>query len=128
MRILQYIYYKIYRMHSKGEDGHTAAGFAVITTSFIFFSNIFIVGAFLKKSAIIPRFIDKPIEGIVLGLLLIGVDYLMFMHNNKYQRIKERFILETKKKKILGGIAVVLYCFLSFFLLLALAAYKPGKF
>lgn len=114
-------------MHSKGEDSLTAAGLAVITASFIFFSNIFTIGAFLKKSEIIPRFIDKPIEGIVLGLLLIGVDYLMFMYNNKYQRIKESFIKETKRNKILGGIAVVVYCFLSFFLLLALAAYKPGK-
>ena len=127
MKLLQYVYYKIYLMHSKGEDGFTAAGFAVMTISFVYFCNLFTVGALLKKFEIIPRFINRPIEGIVFGLLLIGVDYLMFMHNNKYKRIAERFVNETQKNKRLGGIAIGIYCFLSFILGLVIAAYKPGK-
>ena len=128
MKILQYVYYKIFLMHSRSENSLTAAILAVITTSFVFFSNIFTVGAFLKKNDIIPVFIKNPIVGVLLGFCLIVLNYFLFMHKQKYLRIKERFINENKKNRILGSLCVLLYSFLSFFLLLGLALYRPGKY
>ena len=126
MRILQYIYYKILLMHSKGENNITAAGLAVMTISVIFFANIFTIGAFLRKTNILHRFINKPREGILLMIVLLFINYFLFMHKTKYLNIKEMFVSESKQKRIIGSAFVILYCFLSFILLLAIAAYKPG--
>ena len=127
MRTLKYIYYKLLLMHSRGEDSNTSAGLAVITISVIFFTNIFTIGAFLRKTDILPRFINNPRDGVLLMVAILIIDYFLFMYKRKYLSIKEMFVGESKRKKIIGGTLVVVYCFLSFILSLALAAYKPGK-
>lgn len=114
-------------MHSKGEDNITAAGLSVMTISVIFFANIFTIGAFLRKANILHRFLSKPREGILLIIALLVINYFLFMHKRKYLKIKEMFVGESRQKRIIGGTLVVLYGFLSFILLLALAAYKPGQ-
>lgn len=114
-------------MHSKGEDNLTAAGLSVMTISVIFFTNIYSIGALLRKCNIIDRFVNTPIEGICLMLFLLILDYFLFMHKKKYLIIKDKFANENKKKKITGGLLVILYGFLSFVFLLIIAAYKPGQ-
>ena len=126
MKILNYIFYKIFFMHSKGEDNSTAAGLAVMTTSAIFFANIFTIGAFLKKTNILPQFIHSKIQAILLMFLLVVINYFIFMYKKKYLNIKEKFDNESKHQKVIGSTIVYFYFFLSFILLLVLALYKPG--
>ncbi len=113
-------------MHSKGEDSITAAGLAVMTISVVFFANIFTIGAFLRKANILNRFMNRPREAIFLMIVLLFINYFLFMHKKKYLNIKELFDNENRQKRIIGSTIVFLYCFISFILLLALAAYKPG--
>ena len=127
MRLLQYVYYKIFLMHSKGEDNTTSAGLAVMTISVVFFANIFTIGAFLRKVDILPRFINKPRDGILLMVGILIINFFLFFYKKRFLVVKEKFASESKRRKIIGSTLVVIYCFLSFILLLALAAYEPGK-
>lgn len=115
-------------MHSHGEDGTTAASLAVMTTSFIFFCNLFTMGSILKKNGIITRFISTPTEAIVMIICLVFINYFIFMNNKKYINIKNKYSKEDVKNAKIGGSIVLIYCVFSFLLVLLLALYKPTKF
>jgi len=126
MKILQYIYFRIYLLYSKGEPNFTAAaGLAVITISTLFTLNIITIVGVLRKIDILTSFFNKTGIYLLLVVLLI-INYFLFMHKRKHLKIKDKFASENKKQKIIHGILVLLYGFLSFFLMIAGAFYKPG--
>jgi hypothetical protein len=114
INIIQYIYYRIFEMHSRGEDSITAAGLAIITLSAIWGINIITIYGILFKTKIISNI--KPNYGIYLGIGLLIMNFFLFMFKKKYKKIKQKFSNEQKQKKIKNGIFVLLYGLLSFIL------------
>ncbi len=110
MKILQYIYYKIFQVHSRGEDNFVAAFMSVMTISVAFFLNFMIIEGFLIRINIISKFIiQTKFESILFGVIIILINYFIFMRNKKYIKIIKMFENEGKKNKLIGNIIVLLY-------------------
>jgi len=110
MKILQYIYYKIFQVHSRGEDNFVAAFMSVLTISVVFFLNFMIIEGFLIRINLISTFIiQTKFESILFGVIIIFINYFLFMHNKKYIKIIKMFENEGKKNKLIGNIIVLFY-------------------
>ena len=126
MKILQYLYYKIYVIFSKNELEVVGAYISVLIISLLFFFNILSIGGVLKKTDIIPKFINTKNEAIILIVSISIVNYLLFMHKKKYLKIKTRFENESELSNIIGWLLVFLYGFLTIILMFNVPLYRPG--
>lgn len=55
---------------------------------------------------------------IILGVILVlVVNYFVFIYRNKYKKIEKIFKNETKKQRIVGSIIIIIYTILTFVLL-----------
>ena len=125
-KAVYYIYYRIWDMHSRGEERSFAAYLAVVTISILFWLNLFSFIGLLRKIDLIPVFFNKA-GSIALGLSWILLDYFLFMHKKKYETIISLFKDESKSKRFRKGLLVLLYVLLSVVVFVLGALYKPGK-
>jgi hypothetical protein len=125
-RAIYYFYYRLFDMHSRGEVVSLGAFLAVITTSFIFWLNIFTISGFLRKVNILPTFFNKT-NWIAFLITLFAIDYFLFMHKKKYEKIIQMFKDETRGEKVKNSLFVLLYIFLSIAVFIIMVLYKPGK-
>jgi hypothetical protein len=121
-----YIYYRLWDMHSRGEDQFTGAILAIFTTSLFFWLNIFSVIVLLRKLDLIPIFFSKTVS-LSFMILLFVVDYFLFVHNKKYEKIIQMFKDEPKNERRKKGLLVVLYILLLVVAFVLISLYKPGK-
>jgi hypothetical protein len=125
-KVLYYLYYRLFEMHSRGEEISLGAFLSVITTSFMFWLNIFTLAGFLNKINVLPIFFNKD-SWIIFMIVLFVVDYFFFMHKKKFEEIILMFKNESKREKIKGGLLVLLYILLSVAAFVIMVLYKPGQ-
>lgn len=121
-----YIYYRLWDMHSRGEEQFTGAILAIFTTSLLFWLNIFSVIVLLRKLDLMPIFFSKTVS-LSFMIFLFVIDYFLFVHNKKYEKIIQMFKEEPKNERRKGGILVMLYILLLVVAFVLIASYKPGK-
>lgn len=126
MKAVYYVYYRLFDMHSRGEDQITGAFMAIFTISLLFWLNIFTAVGLLRKIDVILIFFSKT-AWIGFMFFLFIIDYYIFVHHKKYVKIITMFKDEPKNKKIKNGLLVLLYILLSAILFMLGALYKPGK-
>jgi hypothetical protein len=120
------IYYRLFDMHSRGEDQITGAFLAVITISIVFWLYLFSIIVLLKKIDVIPFFLNKT-ETIALGIFIIILDYFLFMHKKKYEKIIQIFKDESNNERRRRRLFALLYVLLSVVIFVLITFYKPGK-
>lgn len=117
--LIYYIYYKYYLFFKQIND-EMPAFLAAVMMCWIFFMNIFTLYAlwlFNTNGDIISSFSNKT-TGIVFVIGLLLLSYFLFLNNNRYKNIFERFNSESKKKAIVGSLMVLLFTILSFWICL----------
>ena len=124
-KAVYYVFYRLFDMHSRGEDHLTGAFMAIFTISLLFWLNIFMVVGLLRKIDVIPIFFSKT-AWISFMIFLFIIDYFIFVHHKKYEKIIKMFKDEPRNKKIKNGLLVLLYVLLSATVFMLGALYKPG--
>ena len=72
-KAVYYIYYRIWDMHSRGEERSFAAYLAVITISILLWLNLFSFIGLLRKINLIPVFFNKAGSIALMVLIIPGV-------------------------------------------------------
>jgi len=97
MKALNYIYYKLYKIHLKGSIKEVAEWAAVINVVILVFLNLFVIG------------------------------YLYFLFRNRYKTIVSKYETESDRERKLGNLIVAIYIIVSFLLIFPVGFFKPGK-
>jgi len=107
-----YLYYRIYSLWKKmpGKD-HAFSAMAAQSLLFLF-NFISIIGYFrIIKSSNITMY-KMPL--IFFAIMVLVINYFIFIHKQRYEKIETLFIKENKKQKVIGSIIVIVYVFLTF--------------
>lgn len=115
--ILDYFYYKMFKfaLFLKLDDSQFSALTGVTLIEFI---TVIIV----KKIFDLSISINKP-KAWLLAIIVLAINYFIFLRRKRYLKIKERYDKEPKWQKIIGSICVIFYILLSFFGLFAYHMY-----
>lgn len=127
MRILDYLYYKIYRANLIGSAKNIAQFVAPIYLSGLILINIFVLGAFLRKIDLLPFFFRDKRQIIAFLIFLFVISNFLFLYKKRYKKIISKFERESEHDRKRGNLIVWLYTIISFLLIFAVAFYKPGK-
>ncbi len=125
IRAIYYFYYRLFDMHSRGEDHVTGAFMALFTSSLPIWLNIFSIIALLRKIDLFPVFFSKTVW-LSFMVLLFVVDYFLFVHRKKYEKIIQLFKDEPKAKRRKGSLLVLLYILISVVFFIFVVQYRPG--
>lgn len=115
MLVIEYIYYRLYKIALKTEKSWGKAGVpvwtAIITLSILFFFNLIsiaIIYSSTVKKSILPDSLN-PIVGIIIAIILYILGYYLFHYKSKYSKIEMRFDALPKNKNRIYTIFFWLY-------------------
>src|SRR5690606_21849012 len=106
MNVFDYLYYKLYRATLLGSLNDIAAFASACYFSGLIFLNIFVVGAFLRKTELLPVFVKGNGQIIVLVCLLIALNYFLFVYSGRYKQIVKHYEQETESSRKTGNLIV----------------------
>lgn len=125
MRAMDFIWYKLYLASLKSSLSKPRGLLASIILSVIIFSNIIVLNAFFSKINIFP-FVFHQIKWIpIIQIVLFAIIYFYY-NKRRCLIIIKKYRAETKTHHIFGNICLIIYIFLSFFLIILVSLYKPG--
>ena len=127
MKILDYLFYKIYRANLIGSGKSIAPFVAPIYLSGLIFFNVLVLGAFLRKIDLLPFFFRNKIQVIAFIICLFAISNFLFLYKKRYKKIISKYEQKSEHERKRGNLIVWLYTIISFLLIFAVAYYKPGK-
>ena len=110
--IYYYLFYRIYSLWKK-MPGRDHAFLAMVALSLLILYNFITIIGYLNfiNSSNINKY-KTPL--IVFAILVIAINYFIFIFKNKYVTIEAEFINESEKQKFISSIVVLIYVFLTF--------------
>jgi len=110
-----YLYYRIYSLWKKmpGRDYEFSAMTALSLLIIFNISSLIAYFRLLKSYS----FQQVKIPLIISAVLILVVNYFIFIYKDNYIEIEKSFINETQKQKKIRSIPVLIYVFLTFFFL-----------
>jgi hypothetical protein len=114
MRSINYFYYRIFFLFSKGEVKRDGAVLSVIIACMLVYLNLLTIIAILKMMRVIPFFILTKPSAITLMVILFIIGYFLFLKGKKYLEIEEQFKIESKKRRVTGNVVTLTYFIFSF--------------
>jgi hypothetical protein len=127
MKILDYLYYKIYRANLIGSAKDIAEFVSPLYFSALIFINLFVLGVFLRKTDLLPIFLQSKKQVVVFMICLFVVFNFLFLYRGRYRRIISKFEKESEQQRKRGNLIVWMYIIISFILIFVVSFYKPGK-
>lgn len=115
-----YLYYWIYKMTYR-TNRDIIEWSSMIALSVLLYLNITSLIILLIPKEVVITF--KYEIFYVIGLLLLIMNYFIFIKDRKYLRIVERFKTENKKYFYLKSISILAYIFLSVYFTIYLVKY-----
>lgn len=116
LRQYKYLYYRIYSWNLKKWGKNDISEWkAVVIVSFMMALNLFFLELLFQFFGILEHPFPKKIS-TPLMLVLIGLNYFLFMHSKKYEQIARECEKESTKKRKKNSILLWLYTTLSFLL------------
>ncbi len=110
---MDYIYYKFHRFFNKAQGQRDGAVIAFISLSCILGLYILSLMNILQVVRILPIIELKTNYLYILATILMLACGIYFMRNRRYEKIESRFINETKRRKVIGSLIVILYILFS---------------
>ncbi len=92
----KYLYYRIYSWNVKKGEKDISQWKAVVIVSFMMFLNLLLLGLLSRFLGIAEDPFPKKIVTPVM-LVLIGLNYFLFMHSGKYKSITRECEKESTK-------------------------------
>ena len=126
MKLINYLYYKIYKANLKGSLNDIAPTAAMLHTCLVISLNLFVLVCFLRKVGLLPFFFRKQQDVIVSLVSLFVAGYFYFLHRKRYTVIIENYENENESERKRGNRIIWIYIILSFLMLFEVAFYKPG--
>jgi NADH:ubiquinone oxidoreductase subunit 6 (subunit J) len=123
----KYLYYRIYSWNLKKGEKDISQWKAVVFVSAMMVLNLFLIGLLLKYFGILEHPFPKKIA-TPLTLVLIGLNYFLFMHSGKYKLITREYEKENTKKRKKNTISLWLFIALSFLLPILLMVLIKNKY
>ena len=107
MNLYYYFFYKIYRFTKKLGNWEVAesAMYALCTLEAINLTQLLLVTGVLTRET---EHYDKFLLGAIC-VLLIGINYYLFLRKKKYLEIEKQFKKEGKTQKLFGDVVVTIY-------------------
>jgi hypothetical protein len=103
-----------------GKD-HAFSAMAALSL-LILFNCATIIGYFqLLDNSNIEKY---KIPLFLFAIFVLVINYSIFIHKKKFEKIKIKFAKATKKQQLIGSIGVIAYVFVTFFLLFLVLFYK----
>lgn len=127
MKLLDYLYYKIYRANLIGSAKDIAEFVALIYLSGLIFINLFVAGSFLRKINLFPFFFTNKKQVILCIICLFALNYFLFLYKRRYKKIISKYEKETEERRKKGNLFLWIYVIISFLLIFVVSFYKPGK-
>ena len=124
--MIDYLYYKIYRLSKKSKLQDVAEYMAAAYLATLISINILTLSSLLSKLDILPFIFNNKYQAGGFFLAMILASWFYFVRNNRYNTIFEKYSSETIKEKIKGNISVIIYVVISFAFSILGALFKPG--
>jgi hypothetical protein len=124
--MFNYLYYKLYQVSLKSSFRDIPEFFAPVFLGGLVSANILVISAFLAKINVMPFLFQNKEQGGLFALAVI-VLAMFYYRKKRYRPIIKKYLQENDKKRIRGNVIVAFYVALSFFLIFAVAFFKPGK-
>ncbi len=125
MIFYKYIFYRIFSIYRKKHDKDESSYTAMIFVNLFMFMNIFVVGGLLNNFNLLPVFFKSKIQVVIFIIVLLIVNYFIFLHKIKYDVFCDEFERKTNSKSKQNGWLIVLYFIISTSLLFAVPFIKP---
>jgi hypothetical protein len=127
---MKYLYFKLWCLFNKIKTNDTPATNAMFFMSMCHLANIFVIQIVLDQTSFVSMKFSSKNEiycySIPIGLFVIGLDYL-YLYRNRC-KIYEKYINESKNRKIAGNILLIIYILISFMLVFYLGPkYTSGN-
>lgn len=106
MMIYNYIFYKMFVTVSRTNKSIPGWSTMITLSVILFFNIITVINIFFKEY--IYLFANQNIS-VGLGILLMIVNYLIFIRKNAYDKIINQYKKETKKQSYVRGSLVLFY-------------------
>jgi hypothetical protein len=125
-----YLYYKYYRLQRFWLDPaaeYAALACLLIVEALNIYTLLCVADLFAGRQ-LLPRFSSS--QSLWLLALLAVVQYFALIHRRKYKRIAQRFVHESPRQRLIGGIAVAVYTvgsFIIFFWFVSLLPNTPNQ-
>ncbi len=118
MKLLRFLFYRLYQLMISVGNKNVAEFFAIILMTMTFFLNYITVMSLLY--VITKDYISLPDISITIVLTIefvfISIFYFLFAREKKCLEIKKIYENESKKDQIKGRIIVICYLILSYLL------------
>jgi len=123
IKIYKYLYYRLYTWNLKSWGENELPQFnALFGVSFMMLLNIGILAALVELLGFNVFVDDTPKkEIIVLGTIVLILNYFWLVHKRNYKRIENEYKNEPKKKRLKNTILLWLYFLFSFLIFIFLA-------
>lgn len=125
MKFFKYVFYRIFSIYNKKHDKNESAYTAMIFVNLFMFMNIFVVGGILNNFNLLPVFFKSKIQVAVFIIVLLIINYFVFLHKKKYNEFCNKFEQKTNLKGEENKWLIILYFILSASMLFAVPFIKP---
>lgn len=125
MIIFKYVFYRIFSIYRKKHDKDESSYVAMIFVTLFMFMNIFVVGGIVNNFNLLPVFFKSKIQVIVFMVILLVINFFIFLHKKKYDRFCDEFEQKANSKSKQKGWIIVLYFIISTSLLFVVPFIKP---
>ena len=127
MKILDYLYYKIYRATLIGSLKDIAEFVTPLYLAGLIGLNLLVLGTFLRKINLLPVFFQSKKQVIVFMICLFAISLTLFLYRKRYKKIITKYRRENEQERKKGNLFVWIYVIISFLLIFIAAFYRPGK-
>jgi hypothetical protein len=125
--MIDYIFYRIYLVIKKSSlNDIPIFSTIVILSMFLGVNSITIYYFFRKLNVGLPNiFVHKYVGGIVVGLFIL-MNLIIYLFLRRGKKVISCFETESKEKRKVGKVILILYSALTITLLILVSLYKKG--
>ena len=125
MSFFKYIFYRIFSIYRKKHDKDESSFVALVFVNLLMFMNIFVLGGILYNFNLLPLFFKTKIEVVVVMIVMLIINYFIFLHKAKYDEFCDEFGSKTDSRIKYKGWLILFYIIISTFLLFIVPFIKP---
>lgn len=110
MNVYYYLFYKLSCFLNKKDNNEWGVMYAL---SLLVFINIIILYVFVFRITEANSKGGYKIGILIIGIILFIINYILFLHKNRYKQIVKRYNIESLRRRKIGSFLVILYIVLT---------------
>jgi hypothetical protein len=114
MKILDYLYFGIYRFLQKTNAKEVVEYVSFLWLGGLISINIIVIVRIMDQNKMLIDIIPPRIFGSVICIFTFILFYFIFIRNQRYIQIVERYANDSEHQKVIQGLVVIFYFIISF--------------